>query len=179
MAVKHPPKHSPMPAEPEPVPPKRTGSAKARRTAARLAAVQALYQIDLTGAPAETVIAEFARFRFGHEVDGDRYVTADPDLFADIVRGVATRGDEVDRLLVGVLDARFALDRLELPLRAILRAGAFELLAHGASVPAAIVLNDYVDVAHGFFAGKEPGMVNGVLDRVARTLREAPPPPAP
>lgn len=179
MAVKHPPKHVPGPAEPEPAPPKRTGSAKARRTAARLAAVQALYQIDLTGAAAEAVIAEFVHFRFGHEIDGDRYVTADPGLFADIVRGVATRGGEVDRLLVGVLDARFALDRLELPLRAILRAGAFELMAHGAAVPAAIVLNDYVDVAHAFFAGKEPGMVNGVLDRLARTLREAPPPPAP
>ncbi len=146
------------------------GSAKARRKAARLAAVQALYQVDLVGTPSESVVGEFVKHRLGHEIDGDRYVDADPQLFADILRGVTARLEEVDRLLVGSLEAQWSLVRLEHIMRAILRAGAFELLAH-ADVHARIVISEYVDVGRAFFAGKEPGMINGVLDRVARALR--------
>ncbi len=158
------------------------GSAKARRKAARLAAVQALYQIDLSGAGAESVIGEFVAHRLGHEVDGDRYVAGDPQLFADIVRGVTFRGAEVDGVVGAALDARYPLDRLELLLRAILRAGGYELFAH-ADLHPRIIISEYVDVAHAFFAGREPGMVNGVLDTVARTLRaeemaQPVPPPA-
>lgn len=149
---------------------KPTGSAKARRSSARLAAVQGLYQIDLAGASSETVIHEFARHRIGQEQDGEEFVTPDPQLFADIVRGVQARLADVDQLLGGLLDRQWSLERMELLLRAILRAGAWELLANSAVAPH-IIINDYIDVAHAFFAGREPGMVNGVLDKLARTLR--------
>ncbi|ACI98740.1 transcription antitermination factor NusB [Rhodospirillum centenum] len=167
-----PPKKTVSPPSPaaEPVPPKPTGSAKARRSAARLAAVQALYQIELGGTPSETAIGEFVRHRLGQEIDGDRYVSADPQLFADIVRGVMARQADVDQLVTGVLDRQWGLDRMEPILRAILRAGAWELLGNTGVAPH-IVINDYIDVGHAFFAGREPGMVNGVLDRIARQLR--------
>jgi transcription antitermination factor NusB len=151
------------------------GSAKARRKAARLAAVQALYQIDLnqielTGIAVETVVGEFVNHRLGEEIDGAKFVAADPQLFADIVRGAAHRRADVDGMLASALEPRFSLDRLELLLRAILRAGAYELFVHNDTHPR-ILISEYVDVAHAFFAGREPGMVNGVLDHVARALR--------
>lgn len=149
---------------------KRGGSAKARRKAARLAAVQALYQIELTGQATESVLGEFVKHRFGQEIDGDRYVAAEPTLFADIVRGTVQRRPEVDEMVRRCLDPRFPLERIELLLRAILRAGAYELLAH-ADVHPLIIINEYVDVTHAFFAGREPAMVNGVLDHLARVLR--------
>lgn len=158
------------PAEPPKVKP--AGSAKARRSAARLAAVQALYQMDLAGTPSETVIGEFVRHRFGQEIDGDAYVTADPQLFADIVRGVAARREEIDDILSQALQGQWSFDRVELILRAVLRAGTWELLANTTVAPH-IIINDTIDVAHAFFAGREPGMVNGVLDRLARSLRPA------
>ena len=156
---------------PEP-PKKKVGSARARRKAARLAAVQALYQVDLVGTPSENVLGEFVKHRLGEDLDdeGATFVSADPQLFADILRGVSARREEVDRILGGVLDANWPIERLEHLLRAILRAGTFELLAHG-DTHARIVISEYVDVGRAFFAGKEPGMVNGVLDRIARVLR--------
>lgn len=160
-----------LPPKPEPPPKiKPTGSAKARRSAARLAAVQALYQIDLAGTSSDAVIMEFVRHRIGQEQDGDEFVTAEPVLFGDIVRGVQARLGEVDELLGGLLDRQWSLDRMELLLRAILRAGAWELLANAPVAPH-IIINDYIDVTHAFFAGREPGMVNGVLDKLARALR--------
>ncbi len=151
------------------------GSAKARRKAARLAAVQALYQIDLNGVdPAgkgvETVLGEFVKHRLGEDVDGVAFVAAEPQLFSDIVRGASYRREDVDRIVSAALDQRFPLERLEMLLRAILRAGTYELLAH-ADLHPRILISEYVDVAHAFFAGREPGMVNGVLDHVARVLR--------
>ena len=169
-----PPRKKPTtPVAPE-APPKikQTGSAKARRSAARLAAVQGLYQIDLAGASSDTVIHEFARHRIGQEQDGEEFVTADPTLFADIVRGVQGRLAEGDQHLGRLLDRQWSLERMELLLRAILRAGTWELLANSAVAPH-IIINDYIDVAHAFFAGREPGMVNGVLDKMARLLRAA------
>ncbi|MBI1206335.1 MAG: transcription antitermination factor NusB [Azospirillum sp.] len=157
-------------------PPQRTGrgggSAKARRSAARLAAVQALYQIELAATPTEVVIAEFVRSRLGMELDGETYVAGDPQLFADITRGVGARQAEIDRIAASALDARASFDRLELLIRAILRAGIFELLAHG-EIHRGIVINDYVDIAHAFFSGREPGIINGVLDTLGRNLRPA------
>ncbi|MEI7610891.1 MAG: transcription antitermination factor NusB [Rhodospirillaceae bacterium] len=148
-----------------------SGSAKARRSAARLAAVQALYQIDLAGAAPETVLAEFVNHRLGHEVDGVSYVAADPELFSAIVRGTSGRRGDIDPMLSAALDAKIPLDRLELLLRAILRAGVFELLAHGDIQPP-IVIAEYIEVAKAFYAGREPGVVNAVLDHLARRLRD-------
>jgi N utilization substance protein B len=146
------------------------GSAKARRKAARLAAVQALYQVDLSGTNTETVVGEFIKHRLGHEVDGDTYVAADPQLFSDILRGASARQTELDTMLTSCLDATWPVDRLERLTRAILRAGAFELLVNVETHPR-IVISEYVDVAHAFFAGREPAMVNGVLDKLARAIR--------
>ena len=155
------------------------GSAKARRSAARLAAVQALYQIDLAGAAAETVLTEFVKFRLGHEIDGVSYVAADPELFSAIVRGASARRTDIDGMLTAALDAQLPLERLELLLRAILRAGAYELLARGDTHPR-IILTDYIEVAKAFYAGRESAMINGVLDHLAHRLRpdelEAPTP---
>jgi N utilization substance protein B len=146
-----------------------------KRSAARLAAVQALYQIDLnqiapTPAAVEGVVREFIKHRLGQEIDGERYSEADQGLFADLVRGAMARREEIDRMLSAGLTEDWPLNRLETILRAILRAGAYELLARG-DVPPRVVINEYLDIAHAFFAGKEPGLVNGVLDRLARTLR--------
>jgi len=146
------------------------GSAKARRSAARLAAVQALYQIGLAGTEPEAVLAEFIKLRFGHEVDGVSYVAADPPLFSSIVRGTMARLADVDGMVAAALDPRLPFDRMELLLRSILRAGTWELLAN-AEVPARIVVTEYVEVGNAFYQGREPGMVNGVLDALARRLR--------
>ncbi len=145
-------------------------SAKARRSAARLAAVQALYQIELTSGDTETVLGEFVRHRFGAELDGERYVEPDPPLFGLIVRGVRDRTGDVDQLIRGSLDPQWSLDRVEALVRAVLRAGAWELLAHG-EAPARIVIAEYLAVAHAFFSGKEPALVNAVLDRLGHALR--------
>lgn len=150
-----------------------SGSATAKRAAARLAAVQALYQNDLTGAPIETVLGEFIKHRLGQEVDevdGARFVAADPQLFADIVRGAAYRQEDVDRIVSDALAGRGPIDRVEALLRAILRAGTYELLGHS-DVHPRIIISAYIDVTHAFFGGKEPGLINGVLDRVAHVLR--------
>ena len=148
----------------------RAAASSRRRSVARLAAVQALYQIDLSGAEPETVIGEFLRHRLGREIDGARYGKADPELFGDIVRGTVGRQAELDRAISAALTPEWPLERLETVLRAILRAGAYELLARG-DVPAPVAISEYLDIAHAFFAGKEPGLVNGVLDRLAHVLR--------
>ena len=137
-----------------------------KRSLARLAAVQALYQIDLTDAPAESVIAEL-RER-GEDEEG--FGEADDELLVDIVRGAIANRDDLDALLDEMLTPDWSLARLEAVLRAVLRAGAYELLAR-IEIPARVVLNEYVDIAHAFFSGKEPKLVNGVLDRVGRRLR--------
>lgn len=148
----------------------RSATALRRRSVARLAAVQALYQIDLSGAPPASVVTEFQKHRLGREQDGENYGEADTALFADIVNGVIARQAELDSALSGALTADWPLDRLETVLRAVLRAGAYELLAR-TDVPARVVISEYLDIAHAFFSGKEPGLVNGVLDRIAHVLR--------
>jgi transcription antitermination protein NusB len=141
-------------------------AATIKRSRARLAAVQALYQLDLSDAPAETVIAELRERGQDEEGLGD----ADDALFTDIVHGVVANRDELDGLLKEMLAPDWNLPRLEVVLRAVLRAGTYELLAR-LEVPARVVLNEYVDIAHAFFSGKEPKLVNGVLDRIGHRLR--------
>ena len=143
-----------------------------RRTAARLAAVQALYQIELAGASPATVVFEFLRHQLGREsaAEGEDFGVADEKLFADLVGGASARRDELDEHIATALTADWPLERLEIILRAILRAGAYELMARS-DVPVRVVISEYLDIAHAFFSGKEPGLINGVLDRLARTLR--------
>ncbi|MBM3572239.1 MAG: transcription antitermination factor NusB [Alphaproteobacteria bacterium] len=149
--------------------------ARSRRSVARLAAIQALYQIELTGAPADAVIEEFKRHRLGRGargpvVEGDALAPADRGLFAAIVSGVIAKADELDTRIGSVLVEGWTVTRIESILRAILRGGCYELAAQ-AYVPARVVVSEYVDIAHAFFAGKEAGMANGVLNRLARVLR--------
>ncbi len=141
-----------------------------RRSAARMNAVQALYQIDHSTDDPEVVIDQFVAHRLGREIDGDRYRRPDAKFFADLVRGVSARRAEIDDVIAGALSNQRRIERMEIVLRAMLRAAVFELLAP-ADVPARVIINEYVDVAHAFFAGAEPGFVNGVLDRAARDLR--------
>jgi len=148
----------------------RAGRGGSPRSAARLAAVQALYQVEMTDAAGSSVAAEFVKHRIGQEIDGDDYVAADPKLFGDLVTGTLARMEELDPIITDALTPEWPLDRLEVILRAILRAATFELVAR-IDTPARVVITEYVDVAHAFFAGKEPGLANGVLDRIARTLR--------
>jgi N utilization substance protein B len=148
----------------------RPGAATRKRSLARLAAVQALYQIDLSGGEPAPVITEFRKHRLGREIDGEQYGEADAALFADIVEGTVMRQAEIDRVLSAALTPDWPLERLETVLRAVLRAGAYELLARQ-DVPARVAISEYIDIAHAFFAGKEPGLVNGVLDRLAHELR--------
>ncbi|MGH6988726.1 MAG: transcription antitermination factor NusB [Stellaceae bacterium] len=141
-------------------------SGTVKRSRARLAAVQALYQIDLGGAAVDTVIAEL-RERGGDE---EGFGEADDALFVDIVRGVMAHRHDFDPALEEALAPDWNLRRLEVVLRAVLRAGAYELSAR-LEIPVRVVLNEYVDIAHAFFSGKEPRLVNGVLDRLAHRLR--------
>jgi transcription antitermination protein NusB len=142
-----------------------------RRSVARLGAVQALYQLTLNpGLSPEIVIGEFKLHRLGREIDGDVYGEADETLFADIVRGVAHHRERLDETLAASLSEEWPLRRLETILRLLLEAGAYEL-AHRPDVPPRVILSEYVAIAHAFFDGKEPGLANGVLNRLARALR--------
>jgi transcription antitermination protein NusB len=147
-----------------------SGSSR-KRTAARLAAVQALYQMELSdGDPAE-VVAEFLAHRLDDRSE-EGVGPADRDFFAAIAKGAAENREALDRGIAAVLASDWPLARLETVLRAILRLGAYEL-AHRPDVPTEIVINEYLDVAHAFFDGKEPGLVNGVLDALARGRPQA------
>ena len=153
-----------------------TEAAQARpRTAARVAAVQALFQAEQAGDNTETVIDQFVRHRLG-ELPGTggfeegRAPDAHVKLFGRIVRMAAEQQDAIDLLLVAALPEDWKLERLDPVLRALLRAGGAEL-AMKDGPPARVVINEYLDVAHGFFDGDEPKMANGLLDRLARGFR--------
>ena len=144
-----------------------------RRTVARLAAVQALYQLELNPAlDADAVVREFARYRLGQDLDGGQLAEADPAFFGEIVRGVVADRERVDTEISAALVEDWPLARLDSVLRAILRAGAWELV-HRADVPARVSISEYIAIAHAFFTGKEPALANGVLDRLGRSLRPA------
>jgi N utilization substance protein B len=136
-----------------------------------LAAVQALYQLELNpGAGVDAVVREFVRDRLGREIDGDLYGEADEELFAAIVRGVAANRERLDETVSAALSEEWPLARLETLLRLILEAGAYELV-HRPDIPPRVTMSEYVAIAYAFFSGKEPGLANGVLDRLARSLR--------
>ena len=150
--------------------PRHSGGAR-RRSIARLGAVQALYQLELNpGLGSEAAIREFVLDRLGREIDGDLYGEADAELFADIVRGVAANREQLDETLSAALSEEWPLARLETLLRLILEAGAYEVV-HRPDIPPRVTISEYVAIAYAFFTGKEPGLANGVLDRLARTLR--------
>jgi N utilization substance protein B len=151
-----------------------------KRGASRLAAVQALYQMDVGGTPIEDVLAEFETFRLGGELDGVRYRDADPAFFRDIVSGVVRDQRDLDPLIHETLLSSWPLARIDVTLRSILRAASHELKSRP-DVPAKVVISEYVEIARAFFEGEEPGITNGVLDSLARKLRgsELSPPAGP
>jgi N utilization substance protein B len=153
------------------------------RSVARTAAVQALYQMDMAGTDLNQVIDEFQSVRFAPEIaataDADPRQTVDPEeraegadaqFFADILRGVVRRQRDIDPMIDTQLAEGWRLVRVDSILRAILRAGVFELIER-TDVPARVVINEYINVAHAFFDVEEPRVVNGVLDRIARKVR--------
>jgi N utilization substance protein B len=140
------------------------------RSAARLAAVQALYQQEMEATPLATLLHEFHHHRLGATIDGVEYADAEVDFFDDVVSGVDARRDELDALITAKLAAGWSLARLDKPMKAILRAGAYELAAR-ADVPVASVISEYVDVAKAFYDQRESGFVNGLLDALAKELR--------
>jgi N utilization substance protein B len=140
------------------------------RRAARLAAVQAIYQMELTGVDAETVTEEFVEHRFGSDPDIRALGTPDEAFFGDVVRGVPHHQVEIDAAITRCLASGWKLARVDSILRAILRAGAYEFIARR-DVPAKVVIDEYLDVAHAFFEGDETAFVNAVLDRMAHRKR--------
>lgn len=144
-----------------------------KRGVARLAAVQALYQLDMSGEHVSEVIADFRSNRLGSEMDGDQYRDADADWFNLIVKGVVAQQLALDPEIHGVLTDDWPLSRIDSTLRAILRAGAFELNDRK-DVPTAVIINEYVDIARAFFEeDDEPKLVNAVLDRLSRKYRNS------
>jgi transcription antitermination protein NusB len=141
-----------------------------QRSAARLAAVQALYQMDVGGSSLPAVVAEFEAHRLGGEMEGDRMRPADAGFFRVLVGGVVDLQRKIDPRIHAALPATWPLKRIDVTLRAILRCGAFELMERP-DVPARVVISEYVEIAHAFFEGDEPGLINGVLDAIARTER--------
>ena len=141
-----------------------------RRGAARLAAVQALYQMDIAGTGVNDIITEFESHWIGREVEGNQYLPAEAGHFREVVGGVVREQRVLDPLIDAALAQGWPLKRIETILRAVLRAGAYEL-DHRRDVPARVVVSEYVDVANAFVDRDETGMVNAVLDQIARKLR--------
>ncbi|HET9717601.1 MAG TPA: transcription antitermination factor NusB [Pseudolabrys sp.] len=141
-----------------------------RRGAARLAAVQALYQMELAGTGINEILAEFESHWIGREVEGAQYLPAEAAFFRDIVSGVVREQRELDPLIDEALSGGWPLKRVEAVLRAALRAGAYELV-HRLDVPARVVVAEYADVAAAFVGHDETGMINAVLDGLAKRLR--------
>jgi len=140
------------------------------RSAARLAAVQALYQRDMEGTPVPRLLKEFHDHRLGATIEDAHYHDAERDFFDDVVTGVEARQSEIDEKIAANLAKGWSLERLDRPMRAILRAGAYELLARK-DVPVGSVISEYVDVAHAFYDKRESGFVNGLLDSISKDAR--------
>ena len=147
-----------------------TAARSRSRSAARLAAVQALYQHEMEGTPIARLLREFHEHRLGATIEDEQYVEAEQSFFDDVVSGADSRRAEIDETIAGKLAEGWSLDRLDRPMRAILRAGTYELLARK-DVPVASVISEYVDVAHAFYDKRESGFVNGLLDAVAKEAR--------
>ena len=140
------------------------------RSAARLAAVQALYQHRMEGTAQAKLLDEFHQHRLGREIEDEQYAEADVDFFDDVVAGTLARSEEIDALLTARLAQGWTLARLDKTMLQILRAGTYELMARP-DVPVGTAISEYVDVAHAFFDEREAKFVNGVLDAVARAVR--------
>lgn len=152
-----------------------TNSRSQARSTARLAAVQALYQLQMEGTALNRLLDEFHQHRLGREVDdedfeGEVFADAEVDFFDDVVRGVDARREEIDEILIAKLAAGWTLVRLDKTMLQILRAGTYELLAR-ADVPTATAITEYVDVAKAFFDDREAKFVNGILDAAAKEIR--------
>ncbi|MBK8175580.1 MAG: transcription antitermination factor NusB [Rhodospirillales bacterium] len=145
-------------------------SFRERRSAARLAAVQALYALEVSGDPAERVISDFVERRWSSVDQTKPGTPPDRAFLQGLVEGVVARRGEIDVAVGAALSQGWTMDRLEILLQAILRSGAYELAAQP-DVPVGVVINEYVEIAHEFFSGKEPGLVNAVLDRIAAQMR--------
>jgi transcription antitermination protein NusB len=140
------------------------------RSAARLAAVQALYQLDMEKSGIAKLLAEFHAHRLGMAIDGDQYADAEVDFFDDIVSGVNARRDEIDTMIESKLGEQWKIARLDKTMLQILRSGTYELIARP-DVPTATVIGEYIDVAHAFFDEKDAKFANGLLDAVGREVR--------
>jgi N utilization substance protein B len=143
------------------------------RSVARLAAIQALYQMEVSGVGVDAVVREFSEHRFDRDVDGvdgDQLAAADETFFAELVKGVVAHQSAVDQAIVRRLASNWKLERLDATARAALRAGAYELL-HRPDVPTEVVIDEYVEIAKSFFEGPESGFINGALDAIARDAR--------
>ena len=147
-----------------------TAARSRSRSAARLAAVQAIYQHEMEGTPLPRLLKEFHDHRLGATIEDEKYHEAERAFFDDIVTGVDARRTDLDALIAGRLAEGWTLERLDRPMRAILRAGAYELLARS-DVPVGSVISEYVDVAHAFYDKRESGFVNGLLDAIAKEVR--------
>ncbi|RVQ65976.1 transcription antitermination factor NusB [Croceicoccus ponticola] len=141
------------------------------RSAARLAAVQALYQLDMENTPLARLLDEFHQHRLGREIEDAQYADAEVAFFDDLVKGVEARRDEIDGLVSDKLAEGWTLRRLDRTMIQILRCGAYELLARP-DVPKAAAITEYVDVAHAFFEPREAKFVNGLLDAIAKDVRD-------
>lgn len=140
------------------------------RAAARLAAVQALYQLEMEGTPLAQLISEFHQHRLGAVIEEVEYADADRDFFDDIVKGVDARREEIDAIVASKLAEGWSIERLDKPMRQILRAGTYELMARR-DVPTGAVISEYLDVTDAFYDKREKNFANGLLDAVAKAVR--------
>ena len=145
------------------------GSAKARKSAARLAAVQVLYQMDMNEQGARSALKDFINHRIGFDLDGDVFVPADQDLLTKIIMGIYDRREDIEQIVMDSLKEG-GHDGVEDIMRDILYAGIYELLAHG-DIDKGIIISDYLNVAHAFYEGGEPKLINAILDKVAKAVR--------
>ena len=150
----------------------RTAARSKARAAARLAATQALYQHEMEATPVPRLLHEFHQHRLGATIEDAEYAEADVAFFDDVVTGATARAEEIDAAIKARLASGWTLERLDKSMRAILRAGTYELLAR-VDVPVGTVISEYVDVAHAFFDKREAGFVNGLLDGIAKGVRPA------
>ncbi|MES2054685.1 MAG: transcription antitermination factor NusB [Pseudomonadota bacterium] len=148
----------------------RTAPRSKARAAARLAAAQALYQHEMEGTAIPSLLHEFHNHRLGATIEDAEYAEAEVDFFDDIVKGTHARLEEIDTAIAAKLAKGWSMTRLDKAMRAILRAGTYELLARP-DVPVGTVITEYVDVAHAFFDKREAGFVNGLLDGIAKDVR--------
>ena len=149
---------------------KTTYNKASRTSATRLASVQSLYEIEISGSSDDTVMLDFLQERWARLGDNGKLTDLDKAKFAALLRGVKIERPQLDELIAGALDKGRSIDRLDILLQSILRAGVFELYREN-TVPAAVVINEYVDIAHAFYAEGEPALVNAVLDKLGTLLR--------